>query len=109
MEATWIGFNLWKEAVTRAGTVEADAVRRALAGLRVKAPSGFTVFMDPANHHLHKPAVIGRITPDARIVPVWMSDRLIAPEPWSPWLNRAGSPEPRLDASRDERALALAS
>ena len=108
MEATWIGFNLWKEAVTRAGTVEADAVRRALAGLRLKAPSGFTVFMDPANHHLHKPAVIGRITPDARIVPVWMSDRLIAPEPWSPWLNRAGSPEPRLDASRDERDLALA-
>jgi hypothetical protein len=52
--------------------------------------------------------VIGRITPDARIVPVWMSDRLIAPEPWSPWLNRAGSPEPRLDASRDERDLALA-
>jgi urea transport system substrate-binding protein len=78
MEATWIGFNLWKEAVTRAGTVEADAVRRALACLRLKAPSGFTVFMDPANHHLHKPAVIGRITPDARIVPVWMSDRLIA-------------------------------
>ena len=32
------------------------------------------------------PAVIGRITPDARIVPIWMSDGLIAPEPWSPWL-----------------------
>ena len=95
MEATWISFNLWKEAVTRAGAVDADHVRRALSGLRVRAPSGFEVFMDPANHHLHKPVVIGRITPAARIVPVWMSDHLIAPEPWSPWLNRSGSPEPR--------------
>lgn len=109
MEATWIGFNLWKEAVTRAGCVDVDHVRRALSGLRLRAPSGFEVFMDAANHHLHKPVVIGRITPDARIVPVWMSDHLIAPEPWSPWLNRSGSPAPRLIASRDERELALAS
>ena len=90
IEATWISFNLWKEAVTRAGSVGVDQVRRALSGLRLRAPSGFEVFMDPGNHHLHKPVVIGRITPDARIVPVWMSDHLIVPEPWSPWLNRAG-------------------
>jgi urea transport system substrate-binding protein len=109
MEATWISFNLWKEAVTRAGAVDVDHVRRALSGLRVRAPSGFEVFMDAANHHLHKPVVIGRITPAARIVPVWMSDHLIAPEPWSPWLNRSGSPEPRVVASHDEPALALAS
>ena len=92
MEATWISFNLWKEAVTRAGSVDVD---RGVHG--------------PGNHHLHKPVVIGRITPDARIVPVWMSDHLIAPEPWSPWLNRAGSAEPRLVASQDEPELALAS
>jgi urea transport system substrate-binding protein len=108
MEATWIGFHLWKEAVTRANAVDADHVRRALAGLRLRAPSGFEVFMDPANHHLHKPVVIGRITPDARIVPVWMSDGLIAPEPWSPWLNRSGSPAPRLSLAADPE-LALAS
>jgi len=73
MEATWISFNLWKEAVTRAGAVDVDHVRRALSGLRVRARSGFEVFMDAANHHLHKPVVIGRITPAARIVPVWMA------------------------------------
>ena len=28
--------------------------------------------------------MIGRITVDARIVPIWMSQGLIAPEPWSP-------------------------
>ncbi len=109
MEATWIGFNLWKEAVELEGTVDVDAVRNALAGMRIKAPSGFEVFMDLSNHHLHKPAVIGRITPDARIVPIWMSDGLIAPEPWSPWFERGGSPAPRLTTSSEVRELALAS
>ena len=88
MEATWIGFNLWREAVRLEGSIAVADVRRALAGLRVRAPSGFDVVMDLTNHHLHKPAVIGRITADARIVPVWTSDGLIAPEPWSPWLER---------------------
>jgi urea transport system substrate-binding protein len=89
MEATWIGFHLWKEAATLEASVDVSEVRRALAGLRLKAPSGYEVFMDLTNHHLHKPAVIGRITPDTRIVPVWQSPGLIAPEPWSPWLDRA--------------------
>lgn len=85
MEATWIGFNLWMEAVRQAGSVGVDEVRRALAGLRIKAPSGYEVAMDPVNHHLHKPAIIGEMTSDGRIVPVWKSAGLIAPEPWSPW------------------------
>ena len=54
------------------GSVDVDDVRRALGGLRITAPSGFEVVMDLSNHHLHKPAVIGRITADARIVPIWM-------------------------------------
>ncbi len=109
MEATWIGFNLWKEAVALEGTVDVREVRRALGGLRIKAPSGFEVAMDLTNHHLHKPAVIGRITADARIVPVWMSDGLIAPEPWSPWLER-GEQDAASNGSRhhERRDLALA-
>jgi ABC-type branched-subunit amino acid transport system substrate-binding protein len=35
MEATWIGFNLWKEAVALEGTVNVHEVRRALGGLRL--------------------------------------------------------------------------
>ncbi len=46
MEATWIGFNLWVAAVEAAGTVDANKVREALAGLSVEAPSGFRVHMD---------------------------------------------------------------
>jgi urea transport system substrate-binding protein len=108
MEATWIGFNLWKEAVALEGSVEVKDVRRALGGLRLKAPSGFEVVMDLVNHHLHKPAVIGRITEDARIVPIWTSNGLIAPEPWSPWLESHDRDGARNGTSRPHRDLALA-
>jgi urea ABC transporter urea binding protein len=89
MEATWIGFHLWMEAVKRAESTATDAVREKLAGLRLKAPSGYEVAMDAKNHHLHKPAIVGEMTADGRIVPVWKSASLIAPDPWSPWLARA--------------------
>jgi urea transport system substrate-binding protein len=111
MEATWIGFNLWKEAVKQAGSIEVDEVRRKLAGLRLKAPSGYEVAMDRLNHHLHKPAIIGEMTADGRIVPVWKSAGLIAPEPWSPWLARQGAdgkPKRKVDADAVP-ALAYAS
>jgi urea transport system substrate-binding protein len=92
MEATWIGFHLWAQAVAAAGTTETGAVREKLAGLRLQAPSGFTVRMDDSNHHLHKPAFIGRFTADAHILPVWNSGGLVPPEPWSPWLERTRAP-----------------
>ena len=109
MEATWIGFNLWKEAVALEGTVAVDDVRRALGGLRLRAPSGFEVAMGLSNHHLHKPAVIGRITEDGRIMPVWTSQSLIAPEPWSPWLEGTDRDTASSGiAPRSTRDLALA-
>src|ERR1035438_3854420 len=36
--------------------------------------------------HLHKPSVIGRMDEKNVIWPLWISDTLIAPEPWSRWL-----------------------
>jgi urea transport system substrate-binding protein len=86
MEATWIGFQLWAQAVAAAGTTETQAVRRALAGRSIRAPSGFDVRLDAENQHLHKPSVIGRMDAKNVIWPVRISDRLIAPEPWSRWL-----------------------
>ncbi len=86
MEASWIGFQLWAQAVTAAGATEPAAVRSALAGRRIRAPSGFDVLLDPENQHLHKPAMIGRFDARNVIQPVWISDGLIAPEPWSRWL-----------------------
>jgi len=86
MEASWIGFKLWTDAVTAAGTTEVDAVRKALAGRSVRAPCGFDVRVDAENQHLHKPAVIGRMDKHNFIWPVWVSPTLIAPAPWSQWL-----------------------
>ncbi len=86
MEASWIGFKLWADAVTAAGSTEVEAVRPALAGRSVRAPCGFDVRLDSENQHLHKPAVIGRMDRHNFIWPVWTSPTLIAPEPWSRWL-----------------------
>ena len=86
MEATWIGFQLWARSVAAAGTTEPEAVRRALAGRSIRAPSGFDVRVDPESQHLYKPSVIGRMDANNTILPVRIGDRLIAPEPWSQWL-----------------------
>lgn len=86
MEATWIGFRLWADAVTAAGSIDAAAVRQSLKGRSILGPSGFDVRIDLANQHLHKPAMIGRITSDGRIVPVWTTSQLQPPDPESQWL-----------------------
>jgi urea transport system substrate-binding protein len=91
MEATWIGFRLWADAVQAAGTIDVDQVRTALGGRRVTAPSGFQVLMDGKTHHLFKPVMIGRITDRGRIVPVSVTEGLVPPEPWSPWLGGSRS------------------
>jgi urea transport system substrate-binding protein len=88
MEATWIGFRLWCAAVQEAGTTETGKVRTALAGRRITAPSGFEVVMEGRSHHLFKPAMIGRISKDGRILPVFVTDGLVPPCPFSPWLSR---------------------
>ena len=94
MEATWIGFNLWAAAVEAAGTTDVDKVRSALGGRRITAPTGFSVLMDDETHHLYKPVMIGRITDDGRILPVSVTEGLVPPDPWSPWLARNTSPAP---------------
>ncbi len=108
MEATYIGFKLWTEAVRAAGTTDVNKVRNALAGLSAKAPSGYTVKMDAANHHLHKPAVIGEIQADGTVVPVWVSNGLLTPEPWSPWLKKpANASAPAQKSSLSKTAASL--
>ena len=95
MEATWIGFHLWVAAVDAAGSIAVDKVREALGGRRITAPSGFSVQMDAETHHLYKPVMIGRITDDGRIVPVSVTEGLVPPSPWSPWLAGKGLLEGR--------------
>ncbi len=106
MEATWIGFHLWVAAVEAAGTTDVDKVRAALGGRRFTAPSGFSVLMDDKTNHLFKPVMIGRISDDGRILPVSVTEGLVPPEPWSPWLNASWLNASRLGASRLPHAAA---
>jgi urea transport system substrate-binding protein len=42
--------------------------------------------MDGKTHHLYKPVMIGRISKDGLILPISVTEGLVPPEPWSPWL-----------------------
>ncbi len=86
MEATYIGINMWKQAVEKAKTTDVDKVIEAMAGQTFKAPSGFVVKMDEKNHHLHKPVFFGEIRPDGQFKVVWNSKGLIKAQPWSPYI-----------------------
>ncbi|MFT5065310.1 MAG: urea transport system substrate-binding protein [Yoonia sp.] len=65
MEAHYIGFNMWVNAVTAAGTTDVDAVRDAMYGQEFPNLTGGTAVMLP-NHHLAKPVLIGEITADGQ-------------------------------------------
>lgn len=86
MEATYVGMHMWAQAVTKAGTTNVDAVRKAMAGQTFKAPSGFTLKMDEKNHHLWKPVMIAEIQADGQFDIVWNTDKTIRAQPWSPFI-----------------------
>ncbi len=86
MEATWIGMHMWKQAVEKAKSTDTDKVIAAMAGQTFKAPDGFTVEMDPKNHHLHKPVLIGEIRADGQFNVVWKTPEPIKAKPWSPYI-----------------------
>lgn len=60
MEAHYIGFNMWVNAVKKAGTTDTDAVRQAMYGQKFPNLTGGMAEMLP-NHHLSKPVLIGEI------------------------------------------------
>jgi urea transport system substrate-binding protein len=85
MEATYIGFKMWTQAVEQAGTTDVDAVRQAMYGQKVKAPSGFEEVMN-TNHHLSKPVMIGEIQPNGQFEIVSRTKTTIKADAWSPYL-----------------------
>jgi urea transport system substrate-binding protein len=86
MEATYIGINMWAQAVAQAGTTNVNAVRQAIGYQKFKSPSGFTLSMDAANHHLHKPVFIGEIRADGQFDIVWKTKGPVRAEAWSPYI-----------------------
>ncbi len=85
MEATYIGFNMWVQAVEAAGTTDVDAVSSALIGVEVPNLTGGTAVMG-RNHHLSKPVLIAEIQDDGQFEVVWETDGLVEGDAWSDYL-----------------------
>ncbi|MFN4265519.1 MAG: urea ABC transporter substrate-binding protein [Aquabacterium sp.] len=86
MEATYIGINMWAQAVKKAGTTDVDKVIKAMAGQTFPAPGGFMSKMDEKNHHLHKPVFIGEVKADGQFKVVWKTPGPVKAQPWSPFI-----------------------
>ncbi len=85
MEATYIGFKMWAQAVKQAGSTNVDAVRQAMYGQTVPNLTGGTAVMN-ANHHLSKPVLIGEIQDDGMIETVWSTDKEVVGDAWSDFI-----------------------
>ncbi len=82
MEATYIGFQMWANAVRQAGTTDVNAVRQAMYGQKVRAPSGQMAVMN-TNHHLSKPVMIGEIQANGQFEVVWQTKDAVKADAWS--------------------------
>lgn len=85
MEAHYIGFNMWVQAVEQAGTTNIDAVRQAMYGQEVPNLTGGVAVMN-TNHHLSKPVLIGEIQDDGQFATVWETDGVVVGDAWSDFL-----------------------
>jgi urea transport system substrate-binding protein len=84
MEAHVIGFNMWIEAVKKAGTTDSDAVIDAMIGIAVPNLTGGYSAMMP-NHHITKPVLIGEIQANGQF-DVVSSTPLVVGDEWSDYL-----------------------
>lgn len=80
MEAHYIGFNMWVNAVTQAKTTDIDPVIDAMVGQKFPNLTGGTAEMLP-NHHLTKPVLIGEIKADGQFDIISKTD----PVPGDAW------------------------
>ena len=85
MEATYIGFNMWAEAVEKSGSTDVDAVRSAMYGITVPNLTGGTAVMN-TNHHLTKPVLIGEIQDDGQFEIVWETKGGVIGDAWTDFL-----------------------
>jgi len=85
MEAHFIGFNMWVEAVKKAGSTNPDAVINSIIGVSVANLSGGYSTMMP-NHHITKPVLIGEVKADGQFNTVWETPGLVVGDEWSDYL-----------------------
>src|SRR6202046_4707771 len=85
MEATYIGFNLWVKAVTKAGSTDVEKVLAALPGTGPPNLTGGIAKVLP-NHHITKPVYIGEVRADGQFDVVWKTNGTVPGEAWSRYL-----------------------
>ena len=85
MEAHYIGFNLWAQAVEKAGTTDVDAVLEALPGTETPNLTGGVARVLP-NHHITKPVYIGEVQANGQFDVVWQTDDTVPGDAWSDYL-----------------------
>jgi urea transport system substrate-binding protein len=84
MEAHYIGFNMWVQAVEAAGTTDVDAVSGAMIGQTFPNLTGTMAEMLP-NHHLTKPVLIGEIRADGQFDIISQTEP-VAGDAWTDFL-----------------------
>ena len=85
MEATYIGFKMWTQAVQKAGTTDVDAVEQAMIGQTTPNLTGGIARMNK-NHHLSKPVLIGEIQDNGQFEVVWETEGVVPGDAWSDFL-----------------------
>lgn len=85
MEAHYIGFNMWVNAVKKAKTTKVDKVIDTMIGQKFPNLSGGIAEMLP-NHHLTKPVLIGEIQDNGQFDVVWETEDLVPGDAWSDFL-----------------------
>ncbi|WP_296054870.1 urea ABC transporter substrate-binding protein [uncultured Amphritea sp.] len=85
MEATYIGFKMWTQAVEKAGSTDVDAVEQAMIGQETENLTGGMAYMNK-NHHLSKPVLIGEIQDDGQLEVVWETEGVVPGDAWSDFL-----------------------
>ena len=85
MEAHYIGFNMWVQAVQKAGTIDHDKIIDTMVGIKQPNLTGGIATMLP-NHHLTKPVFIGEIEDDGQFNVVWKTPELVPGRAWSQYV-----------------------
>lgn len=89
MVSTYMGLNLWAAAATKAKSVDPTAVRKALPGMTVADPAGYTAKMDPTSQYLWRGNMIGSINAKQGFDILWKAKDLEKPIPYSPYIGKA--------------------
>ncbi|MGZ4954949.1 MAG: urea ABC transporter substrate-binding protein [Methylobacter sp.] len=87
VEATYVGVNLWAQAVQNVNSIEPGRVNPALLRQSIKSPSGIAA-VDADSRHLWKMMRVGKVRADGQFEQVFVSGAPLRPTPWPSYRSR---------------------